>query len=323
MPKIDGYQVCEMLRDSERNNKVPVIFISALTSLDDKLKGYAAGGNDYIEKPVMFDELIQKIELAVAQAKQIESLDQQVQFATRTAMTAMSNNSELGIIVNFMESSFHCDDINTLLNNLIEAISQYQIICCAQIRQDNETINICSASVDVSRLEKELLEKGKDAGRTVTLGQRGLFNSQRVSILIRNLPVDDEEKYGRLVDHLAAIVVAADARCKHIELQEQRLGTRNKALDKVVNIADEEIEKIQGQFIHFREETKRIMGELHADIEESLFDLKLSDDKEDQLYRLLEQGKKEIADLSDWGVVVEESLAKIKSTVTGAIEKMN
>ena len=136
------------------------------------------------------------------------------------------------------------------------------------------------------------------------------------------MPVEDEGLFGRLVDHLAVIVVAADARCKHIELQEQRLGTRNKTLDNVVEIADEEIEKLQGQFLHFREETARIMSELHTDIEESLVGFKLTDEQEDYFYRILGQGEREMADLSDWGIVVEESLSRIKLTVTSAIENM-
>jgi len=122
---------------------------------------------------------------------------------------------------------------------------------------------------------------------------------------------------------LAVIVVAADARCKHIELQEQKLGTRNKTLDSVVEIADEEIEKLQEQFLLFRKETKRIMSELHIDIEESLVEFKLSDEQEDHFYQILGQGERAMDELADWGVVVEESLDRIKSTVITAIENMD
>ncbi len=323
MPKLDGYEVCSLLRNSNRNEKVPVIFISALTSLDDKLKGYVAGGQDYIEKPVMFAELIKKIELAVAQSKQVASLNEQVKFATQTAMTAMSNNSELGIILNFMEQSFQTDNIHDLLKALTECVAMYDVDCCTQVRTGSQHINACSTVPETSRLEGYLLEKAKDADRIVTLGKRGIFNSTRVSMLIRNMPIDDEDKYGRLLDHLAVIVVAADARCKHIELQEQRLGTRNKALDKVVDIADEEIGKLQSQFLHFREEASRIMMELNADVEESLAVFKMTNDQEDRLYRILGQSEREMADLSDWGVAVEESLGRIKSTVISAIENMD
>jgi len=323
MPEMDGYETCENIRNGNRNAQVPVIFISALTKLDDKLKGYAAGAQDYVEKPVLLDELAQKIKIAVAHSKQTEALDTQVKLATQTAMTAMSNNSELGIIINFMELSFQTDCNHELLKTVASSVAKYQLDCVVQIRTTTHPIHISSSSVAPSQIEKDLLEKAKDANRIVTLGKRGIFNSPRVSFLVRNMPIANEELNGRLIDHLAVIVVAADARCKHIELQEKKLGTRNKTLDNVVEIADEEIEKVQQQFLQFRAETKRIMSEMHTDIEESLVEFKLSDEQEDHFYRILAQGERAMDDLSDWGVAVEESLSRIKSTVTSAIEKMD
>jgi len=323
MPEMDGYQVCAAIREGQRNSQIPVIFVSALNTLDDKLKGYAAGAQDYIEKPVMLPELIQKIDLAVAQSKQLKSLDDQAKFATQTAMTAMSNNSELGIIIGFMEESFKTENNHELLKAITGSVAQYNIDCCVQLRTDFHAIHATSAAPEASRLEQDLLEKAKDADRIVTLGKRGIFNSLRVSILIRNLPVNNEELYGRLVDHLAVIVVAADERCKHIEMHEQKLSSRNKILDSVVDIADEEVEKLQEQFVYFRQETHRIMSQLQADIDEALVDFTLTDSQEDHFYRILGQGEREMDDLSDLGVVVEESLGRIKSMVTNAIENMD
>jgi len=323
MADMNGYQVCEKIRRQEQTKALPILFISAQTSLEDKLKGYAAGGHDYINKPVMFDELKQKIELAVKQSASIKALNQNVKFATDTAMTAMSNNSELGIIVNFMESSFQSDDSHTLLQTLLDSVSQYQLVSCLQLRIDNETINGCSTNLKPSNLEKNLLSNGKDAKRIVTLGKRALYNSPRVSLLIRNMPTEDEGMYGRLADHLATIVVAADSRCAHIELQQQKSSARNKLLDNVLGIADEEIIKVQALFKNFQEEATKTMSLLHSDIENSLSQFSLSEEQEDHFYRLLEIGKGEITDLSDWGAGVEVGLTRIVTTVKKAVEKMD
>jgi len=322
MPDYDGYKVCKLVRQSSANKNIPIIFISALTELGDKLKGYEAGGQDYIEKPVKIPELIQKVELAISNSKEIEKLNEQVSYATQTAMTALTNNSEQGIIISFMELTFQADHIHELIKALTDSISQYSIDCCVQVRTQGQNVNASTSKIDISRLENDLLEKTVNAERIVTLGKRGLFNSPRVSILVRNMPTEDQALYGRLVDHLAVIVVAADARCKHIEMQENKIGSRNKALDQVVEIADEEIEKLQGQFNSFREEARRIMSELHADIEDSLVEFKLTEKQEDHFYRILGQGENEVNELLELGVVVEESLGRIKSTVTSAIESM-
>jgi len=322
MPEYDGYKVCKLVRQSSLNKDIPIIFISALTAIDDKLKGYEAGGQDYVNKPVMIPELIQKIELEVSHYREIEKLNEQVSYAAQTTMTALTNNSEQGIIISFMELSFQADHVHELLAAVSDSISQYQIECCVQIRSQGNNFNACTAEGGISRLEKDLLEKAVNADRIITLGKRGIFNSPRISILVRNMPVEDEALHGRLIDHLAVIVAAADARCKHIELQEQKLGSRNKTLDKVVEIADEEIEKLQGQFHHYRDEARRIMSELHTDIEDSLVGFNLTEKQEDHFYRILGQGENEVNELLELGVVVEESLGRIKSTVNASIENL-
>ena len=48
MPGMDGYQVCQRLKMSERTRDIPVIFISARNEAQDKIKAFTVGGVDYI-----------------------------------------------------------------------------------------------------------------------------------------------------------------------------------------------------------------------------------------------------------------------------------
>src|SRR6186713_1059201 len=62
MPEMNGYEVCEHLKASDRLKGVPVIFISALTEPLDKVKAFAIGGVDYITKPFQMEELHARVE---------------------------------------------------------------------------------------------------------------------------------------------------------------------------------------------------------------------------------------------------------------------
>jgi len=62
MPEMSGYEVCERLKASERLSEIPVIFISALSALEDKVKGFRTGGVDYISKPFQFEEVLARVE---------------------------------------------------------------------------------------------------------------------------------------------------------------------------------------------------------------------------------------------------------------------
>jgi two-component system, OmpR family, copper resistance phosphate regulon response regulator CusR len=59
LPGINGYELCRRMR--AKNAHVPVILLTALSSLDDKIEGYDSGADDYIIKPFEFKELLMKI----------------------------------------------------------------------------------------------------------------------------------------------------------------------------------------------------------------------------------------------------------------------
>ncbi|HWI94380.1 MAG TPA: response regulator transcription factor [Flavisolibacter sp.] len=59
LPGINGYDLCKMIRN--KNGQVPVIMLTALSSLNDKIEGYDAGADDYVIKPFEFRELLMKI----------------------------------------------------------------------------------------------------------------------------------------------------------------------------------------------------------------------------------------------------------------------
>lgn len=63
LPVHDGLSVVETLR--AKNNVTPVLFLSALGEVDDRVKGLKAGGDDYLPKPYAFSELLARVEALV------------------------------------------------------------------------------------------------------------------------------------------------------------------------------------------------------------------------------------------------------------------
>ena len=63
IPGINGYELCKLIRT--KNTQVPVIMLTALSSLSDKIEGYDAGADDYIIKPFEFKELLMKIRVLI------------------------------------------------------------------------------------------------------------------------------------------------------------------------------------------------------------------------------------------------------------------
>ena len=57
MPEIDGFEFCAMLKADVKTRDIPIIFISALDSVEDKIKGFKLGAVDYIAKPFEKEEV--------------------------------------------------------------------------------------------------------------------------------------------------------------------------------------------------------------------------------------------------------------------------
>lgn len=61
MPKMDGYEVCESLKANDATAHIPVIFISALGEVMDKVRAFNVGGVDYITKPFQVEEVLARV----------------------------------------------------------------------------------------------------------------------------------------------------------------------------------------------------------------------------------------------------------------------
>lgn len=61
MPGLDGFQTCQRLKKKHKTAKIPVIFMTALTEVNEKVKGFECGGVDYITKPLQLEEVWARI----------------------------------------------------------------------------------------------------------------------------------------------------------------------------------------------------------------------------------------------------------------------
>lgn len=62
MPEMNGYEVCQHLKAEERTKDIPIIFISALGDVFDKVKAFQVGGVDYITKPFQVEEVLARLD---------------------------------------------------------------------------------------------------------------------------------------------------------------------------------------------------------------------------------------------------------------------
>ena len=75
MPEIDGFVFCSMLKKKANTRDIPIIFITALNSVEDKVKGFQVGAVDYIEKPFEVEEVTMRINTHLKMYKMQQELE--------------------------------------------------------------------------------------------------------------------------------------------------------------------------------------------------------------------------------------------------------
>ncbi|HEY4299641.1 MAG TPA: response regulator transcription factor [Candidatus Didemnitutus sp.] len=69
LPHLDGLSLVRRLRGARR--PVPVLFLSAKSSVDDRIRGLQSGGDDYMTKPFAFSELLARVQALIRRASQV------------------------------------------------------------------------------------------------------------------------------------------------------------------------------------------------------------------------------------------------------------
>jgi len=90
LPDIEGFEVCQQLKANPQTQDIPIIFMTALSRVEDKVKGFAVGGVDYVTKPIHHEELVARVITHLkmqAQKKQLQSQAQALEHAKQLAET--------------------------------------------------------------------------------------------------------------------------------------------------------------------------------------------------------------------------------------------
>ncbi len=179
MPNLDGYQVCEILKNNPKTSEIPVIFLSALDSASDKVKAFEMGGVDYITKPFQELEVVTRIshhlnvvrqkkllKIEIEERRKAEEIAKKALLIKSRFLANMSHeirtplNAILGIAellshteLNFQQKDFvnilHSSSQNLLL--LINDILDYSKLESQEVKLENKPF-------DLNQLIEEILD---------------------------------------------------------------------------------------------------------------------------------------------------------------------
>jgi len=105
MPEMDGFEVCRRLKQEERTCDIPVLFVSALQDVQDRVLGFEAGGLDFISKPFQEAEILARVRTHLELRNMQLNLEEMV--AKRTAELAESEARYRSLVENALIGVFN------------------------------------------------------------------------------------------------------------------------------------------------------------------------------------------------------------------------
>ncbi|MBI3903859.1 MAG: response regulator [Nitrosomonadales bacterium] len=309
MPGMDGYETCIRFKQADALASIPLIFVSGLDQIDERLKGYEVGGNDYVVKPFNPQELKAKIAHLLGMISERAQLKEMASYAASTAMTAMTSMSEMGALLESLKKFNASIDEKALAVAVLSCLSLYGLGGVVQVRTPEKSVSL-SGQDEASPLEVSVIEHMSGMDRIVQFKNRMSIHYPHVSMLVNNMPMDDADRCGRLRDHLAMLVEGAEMRAAGIAAENESRW-RGAAIERaVVNITKmlAEVDAAQRQS---KLSTAMAINEFTGDMERAYICVALSNAHEDFMVGVVKDGLGKILNAQSAEVDVQNKLTGI------------
>ena len=271
MPDMDGYEACTQIKLHLEWAHIPVLFLSGRCSVEEKLKGYEVGGDEYITKPFEAEELLIKIDRHLQTKVNEAALTNRIKQVEELANSAQQDASLMMVVVDFMRVSYHLRSFERFAQELLKAIAALDLSVVIAMRNRKNQVQFFSSKSDIKPLEQELASSVLNSGQGIDAGRRFAVSEKDVAVLV--LDLDDESAMRQVkAAQLITLISAAQARLENLfnelEIKRQRdilslLVDRTKGLLEQI---DHRIEGLSNQSASLVEKHAERLTELRDEL---------------------------------------------------------
>jgi diguanylate cyclase (GGDEF)-like protein len=132
MPEMNGYEVCQQLKASKTTDQIPIIFISALDQINDKVQAFELGGKDYITKPFQELEVLMRVRnqlLILQQHQQLLEQNQRLEHEIQERLKAEAEIRQLSL-TDELTGLHNRRGFFWLANQQLKIAQRTQMFCC-------------------------------------------------------------------------------------------------------------------------------------------------------------------------------------------------
>lgn len=168
MPDMDGYEVCRQLKADERTREIPIIFISALDDIHDKVKSFSLGAVDYVTKPFQAEEVLARVKNHITHYRLQRSLREQVAELDAFAHTVAHDlKSPLALVIGLADFILlqYEDTLDEELTDYVQRIKNTgyrgvniidELLLLSSVRKQDVQLSLVDSSRIVAKAQERL-----------------------------------------------------------------------------------------------------------------------------------------------------------------------
>lgn len=305
MGGMDGFETCRRLRVT---HDVPVMFVSAHDTLEERVTGLDCGGNDFLVKPVDLQILRRKARKLAAEHAERKRLNIVTHTLEQKASDYERAIADTGLLLRFMRKSLLTQDYAELARDLLETTRDYGINCHVQIRYPGDALTLTHEGV-ASELEEAVVARSAAMGRTFQFSRRLVINYDLVSILVLDLP-GDAASAEKIRQNLGVLAESAEVIAETIAMRKQS-AERAEALQAGTMATSAAIADLRALIRRNQADTRMCMNELTQNVEKTFVFLGLTGNQEDTVSDALRHGAERVLALFDRSVEFDAHFQRI------------
>lgn len=145
MPGIDGFETCDRLKKDKVTQNIPIIFMTALSNPEDKVKGFQVGAVDYVTKPIQQDELFARLKVHL----QIQDLTKTLA-AKNKLLTQYTEGLEIQVEKRTIQLSESLEKLKTFQTQLVqqEKMSALGKLMTGLVHEINNPVNFIHGNLE-------------------------------------------------------------------------------------------------------------------------------------------------------------------------------
>lgn len=310
LPGQDGFSLCEQIKQRPDCAAVPVMFVSGQVEIDARLRGLEVGAHDFLVKPFDVREVRQKVALLLKEREEKARLQSQLTDSDTLTSLILSNLDEYAVLLKFLRELNSCEAPEQVIELTHQMLRGYGLAGAVQLRLPTGECN-ADAQGESTPIMVSILNHVRTMDRIFEFRKRGVYNFDRITVLVENMPVADPELCGRLRDHLAIAFETADARLAGLIAAVANTQAQGSISD-VIDILQGTLASFAERYEQAQQSGGAVMHDLQAEMRGAFAHLGMSMLQEEALLEMVQTKANVLVQIYNSGDAMQATLADLQ-----------